>query len=63
MGRGRGFPDQATESEEQKPPQSLVRDFELSSACGEREGAEHVLDAFESKEVLIHQPQRIDPCS
>ncbi|TAA08860.1 hypothetical protein EA659_13515 [Pseudoxanthomonas winnipegensis] len=57
------FPVKPPKAKSKSPPQSLVRDFELSSACGEREGAEHVLDAFESKEVLIHQRQRLDPRS
>uniref|UniRef100_UPI00259A7587 hypothetical protein n=1 Tax=uncultured Pseudoxanthomonas sp. TaxID=281701 RepID=UPI00259A7587 len=32
----------------------------LPFACGEREGAEHLLDAFELEEVLIRPPQGLD---
>jgi hypothetical protein len=43
MGRGLGFTGQAAEAKSKSTtPQSLVRDFELPLACGEREGAERL---------------------
>ncbi len=48
-GEGLGFYRASHRSEEQKHPTPA-----LPFACGEREGAERLSNAFGSKEVLIH---------
>ncbi len=48
------FPGKPQKQEQKHPTPALP------FACGEREGAEHLLDAFELEEVLTHPSQGLD---